>query len=402
MQILEENDTSRSRTQSGIAEEGPLAVIIGAGSLGSALLNLWGRSGWGKWTVIDNDHIKPHNLLRHTAGAPHIGRLKVEAVAHLHALATCGASEIKPLYADATDFANATVTESLTKAQLVIDASTSLAYPRAASRVDAFARHISVFITPDGNAGVLLAEDSKRSISLRTLEAQYYRTLIQQDVGKVHLTSNTSSFRSGSSCRDISLVLPYSKILIQASTLAEQIPHAFASENASIRIWQRDPSLGVVEVHDVPTATERSMKLGGYDLYIDAGAEQLLRSLRSNALPNETGGVLLGYHDFNINAIIVVSGLPSPSDSKANHLSFERGENGVEEAIKKASQRTAGNVVYIGEWHSHPKGHSAAPSNQDAIQLTYLAKHMAEEGLPAVQLIVGEDDIQVFIGKPSE
>jgi integrative and conjugative element protein (TIGR02256 family) len=285
---------------------------------------------------------------------------------------------------------------------LVIDATTSLAYPRAASGVDAFARHISVFITPDGNAGVLLAEDSKRNISLRTLEAQYYRALIQQDMGKVHLTSNTSAFWSGSSCRDISVVLPYSKILGQASALAEQIPQAFASENASIRIWQRDPVRGVVEVHDVITETERSMKLGGYDLYIDAGAKRQLKSLRSNALPNETGGVLLGYYDFNINAIIAVVGLPPPSDSKANHLSFERGENGVIEAVNQASKRTAGNVVYIGEWHSHPPGHSASPSGEDIVQLAYLANHMAEEGLPAVQLIVGENDLQVFIGKPGE
>jgi hypothetical protein len=35
-----------ARRQSGISEEGPAGVLIGAGSLGSALLNLWGRSGW--------------------------------------------------------------------------------------------------------------------------------------------------------------------------------------------------------------------------------------------------------------------------------------------------------------------------------------------------------------------
>ena len=38
-------------------------MLIGAGSLGSALMNLWTRSGWGHWTVLDKDHLKPHNLV---------------------------------------------------------------------------------------------------------------------------------------------------------------------------------------------------------------------------------------------------------------------------------------------------------------------------------------------------
>ncbi len=66
------------------------------------------------------------------------------------------------------------------------------------------------------------------------------------------------------------------------------------------------------------------------------------------------------------------------------------------EAVREASRRTAGIVDYIGEWHSHPKGHSALPSKDDLIQLYHLSQQMADDGLPAVQLIVGEGDIQVL------
>ena len=398
MDVLSRNDAAAARRQSGITDEGPAGVLIGVGSLGSAMLNLWGRSGWGRWTVIDKDHIKPHNLSRHTAYAQHIGEPKATVVAMLHAAAMDGATEITSIHADATNFSQQSVENALTLATLVVDASTTLEYPRAVSAVDALARHISVFITPNGNAAVLLAEDAKREVRLRTLEAQYYRALIQENWGKDHLTSNARSFWSGASCRDISVVMPYSRIMGQASTLAEQIPWAAACEDALIRVWQRDPVRGIVEVHDVPTALERCMKLGNFDLFIDSGVEQQLQLLRTQCLPNETGGVLLGYYDFNIGAAVVVAGLPAPSDSKSSPGSFKRGVTGLAEAVNEASRRTSGIVGYIGEWHSHPPGHSASPSRDDLVQLAYLALGMADDGLPAVQLIVGESSIEICQG----
>jgi hypothetical protein len=398
MGVLKENDGAAARQQSGIVTDGPVGVLIGAGSLGSALLNLWGRSGWGRWSVIDNDHVKPHNLSRHSAYAQHIGETKATVVAGLHAAVMRGATEIVPIVGDASDFTGETIARVFNGAVLVVDASTTLEYPRAASTVDALPRHISVFIAPNGNSAVLLAEDAKRMLRLRTLEAQYYRALTQADWGKEHLSGYTSTFWSGASCRDISVVMPYSRILGHASTLAEQIQVASACEDALIRIWQRDPVRGTIDVHDVSVLPEQRFPLGEFDLFIDYGVEQQLRALRQQGFPVETGGVLLGYYDFNVSAIIVVTGLPAPPDSKASPDYFERGVAGLAETIKEAAARTAGIVGYIGEWHSHPPGHSAFPSGHDLVQLIHLALGMADDGLPAVQLIVGEHDLQILRG----
>jgi len=165
-----------------------------------------------------------------------------------------------------------------------------------------------------------------------------------------------------------------------------------------IRIWQRDAVRGAVQVHDVPVATERCMPLDEFALFIDANVEQQLRDMRTQGFPNETGGVLLGYYDFNIDAVVVVAGLPPPPDSQSSPASFERGVAGLAEAVAEASRRTAGIVGYIGEWHSHPPGHSASPSRDDLVQLVHLALGMADDGLPAVQLIVGEQDLQILQG----
>lgn len=398
MDVLSLNDAAAARRQSGLSDAGPNGVLIGAGSLGSAMLNLWGRSGWGAWTVIDNDHIKPHNLSRHAAYVQHIGQYKAAVAAELHDAAAHGASKVTPICADASDFTNAPVASALNSSALVVDASTTLEYPRAASAADAFARHISAFVTPSGNASVMLVEDTGRAIRLRSLEAQYYRAVIQSDWGADHLTGNGRSFWSGASCRDISMVMPYSLVMGHASTLAEQIQVASASPDASIRVWQRDVARGAVAVHDVQPATERRMQLGEFDLFIDAGAEAQLRDLRASGLPNETGGVLLGYYDFNIKAVVVVTCLTAPPDSTASQGAFKRGIAGLADAVNEASRRTAGIVGYIGEWHSHPRGQAATPSRDDFVQLVHLALGMSDDGLPAVQLIVGEGDMQVLQG----
>jgi integrative and conjugative element protein (TIGR02256 family) len=125
------------------------------------------------------------------------------------------------------------------------------------------------------------------------------------------------------------------------------------------------------------------------DLFIDDAVVEKMRRLRQSHLPNETGGVLLGYHDLNINAIVVVDAMEAPPDSRSSPGSFERGVQGVADAAKEAHRRTAGIVGYIGEWHSHPPGHSANPSGDDFYQLAYLALGMSHDGLAAVSLIVG-------------
>lgn len=396
MDVLYCNSSEAARMQSGIPSQGPSAVLVGAGSLGSAMLNLWGRSGWGRWTVIDKDHIRPHNLSRHIAFTQQIGESKAKVAANLHEFVMAGATSITAIDADATDFTQKSISQALSSAELVIDVSTTLEYPRFTSDRDDFARHMSAFVTPNGESAVLLVEDRERTCRLRTLEAQYYRALIQATWGATHLSGGASSFWSGAGCRDISVVMPYSRILAHASTLAEQIQSTAESGKALIRVWQRDSFLGSVTVHDVSVYPEQCMKLGDFRVFIDLGVEHQLRALRTEGFPNETGGILLGYYDFNIDAVIVVAGLPAPPDSQGTPHSFKRGVAGQIEALQEAAKRTGGMVSYIGDWHSHPPGYSAAPSQDDLIQLAHLALGMADDGLPAVQLIIGECDIQIL------
>ena len=398
MSVLQFPDSASARKQSSVHVEGPRAALVGAGSLGSAMLNLWTRSGWGQWSVIDKDHVKPHNLVRHMAFSQHVGELKCDVVSELCGAATEGAANVTAVKGDACDGGVPAINEALNSGSLVVDASAALEYPRQASFQDALPRHVTVFVTPAGNGAVLMFEDRARAMRLRTLEAQYYRAVIRQAWGERHLEGNLGTYWSGASCRDISVAMPYSRIAVHASTLAEQVMFRAQSDEACIRVWERDPDSGGVSVHDVVPATERRLDFGDLTVFYDDGLAAHLTALRLAALPNETGGVLLGYHDFNVGAIVLVDALPAPSDSHASPGSFERGTSGLVRAVQDASARTAGIVGYVGEWHSHPRGHSAKPSRDDLVQLIELSLGMHGDGLPALQLIVGENDIQVLQG----
>lgn len=298
------------------------------------------------------------------------------------------------------DQANESVGQALKAAELVIDASAALDYPRFSSNLEGVGRHMSVFLTPSGNGAVLIAEDAARAVRLRTLEAQYYRAAIRQPWGEHHLDGNLATFWSGASCRDISVALPYSRITTHAATLAEQVMASSRNTGARIRTWHRDPESGAVAVHDVEPTAERRFELDSMPVFLDEGLIDLLHVAREKALPAETGGVLLGYIDFNVNAIVVVDALSAPPDSEGTMTSFERGVAGLAKSVEEAGRRTAGIVGYVGEWHSHPHGHSASPSKADLIQLAELAIRMHEDGLPVLQLIVGDGgDLRLLQGE---
>lgn len=398
--VLDAPSRTALRTLSATPNQGPVAaVLVGAGALGSELLNLWTRAGWGCWTIIDSDHVKPHNLARHAAFFNQIGQPKASACQALVDLVHGTAGTARAIVADACDRTSEVVGTALSGAGLVVDCSTTVDFPRWTSASAHAARHASVFLTPNGRGSVLLLEDQGRECRLRTLEAQYYRALLNHAWGQHHLDGHLGSFWSGASCRDISYKLPHSSVVAHAATLAEQLIRRHERPQAVIQAWHRDPETGAVEVFDVPVHAPIVQPRGPLTVYLDKGLEDKLRQLRAYRLPEESGGVLLGYHDRNLGEAVIVDVLPPPPDSHHSTVHFERGVEGLLESYSEVQRRTGNVVGYLGEWHSHPPGHNARQSPDDLLQLFKLALGMADDGLPVIQLIVGERDLELYAGE---
>lgn len=389
------------RRASGVSTESAefLGVLAGVGALGSSMAELWSREGWGSWSYIDDDILHAHNIVRHVGKDPHIGCAKVDVMSKIAELNWPTVPKPKAIAAKVNDIDNAEVNDALLDASLFVDATTTLEVPRDLSDRDGTPRMASVFITPSGRDSVLFLEDAERNIRLSSLEAQYYRAILNRDWGEKHLVGHLGAYWVGAGCRDLSGVLSQEVVQLYGAMLARQIRLLSAQPEAQIRVCSMNDESGALAVDIIPVAVSLKCNLGVWNVVWDEGLEKKLRELRAACLPNETGGVVLGYVDQKRKAIQIVDVLPAPSDSEASLTGFTRGVNGVKEAIERASALTANIVSYLGEWHSHPRHTSAAPSAEDAVLLAYLTEILAMDGLPALMVIVGETATSISLGK---
>lgn len=388
-----------ARKASGVSDEGAefQGVLAGVGALGSCMADLWSRTGWGHWTYIDDDILHAHNLVRHTAKDPHLGWAKVDVVADMARLTWPTAQKPTAIAAKVTDLGNDEVKKAIAGTHLLVDATTTLEVPRDLSDRDDSPRMASTFFTPSGRDSVLLLEAASRKIRLHSIEAQYYRALLNSGWGESHLNGHHGVYWVGGGCRDLSGVLSQEVVQLHGSTLARQVRLLTAKPEAQIRVWSLDDETGALTGEVVPVAEPKERKLGEWRVVWDESLAEKLKRLRAESLPNETGGVILGYVDQKRKAIHVVDVLSAPTDSISSQTGFTRGAAGVREAIERAATLTANIVGYLGEWHSHPRHSSATPSATDADLLAYLAETLAMDGLPALMVIVGETDISISL-----
>lgn len=388
------------RRMAGISTEGPRGVLAGFGALGSRIFDLWARSGWGNWTVIDPDHLRPHNLARHSALEGQVGFNKVDAATTLGRLLYPEQPLLVRGIADRADnVACSEVRKALDGSNIVLDVTTELGVPRILAGRNSVRRAFSAFITPSGLGSVLLAEDVARTVRLDRLEAQYYRQVITNNWGAKHLAGDMGHVSTGAGCRDLSAVISGELVALHAANLALIIRVKFAEPDAVMLVWHYETETGALSSHVYDPAMPRMTELGGLKVVWDDGLRSKLRSWREQHFPNETGGVLLGYFDLQMRTVFVVDALPAPADSQEQPGGFIRGIEGLQEAVAEAGRRTTNIVRYIGEWHSHPPKHGADASNDDVVLLAKLATGLQEEGLPALMLIIGEGEERWYGGR---
>lgn len=93
-----------------------------------------------------------------------------------------------------------------------------------------------------------------------------------------------------------------------------------------------------------------------------------------DALPRETGGILLGWREPDA---VVVSEMIEVVDPEASPMSYVRRHAHAEAALQRALEDAAPGdpVGYVGEWHAHPA--PQGPSRQDRRELRALARRTA-------------------------
>ena len=377
-------------------------VAVGLGALGSQIFMNLIRAGYGKWILIDEDFLLPHNFSRHALSGVFTGGPKSRRMAELANHTIDGepiadwivADVLSPLESSET---SQKVKEAFNPAEIILDASASVPVARRlALDINSSARRISVFLNPQGTDVTILAEDSERKITLDSLEMQYYRHLINEKCLKNHLKRNHERIRYATSCRDVSSTIPQDFVALQAAICSRAIHQITSNEQAFMSIWRTDQDQISTQRYSFPVKNSIKCKIGEWTLCTDAGFIDKVHEIRANKLPNETGGVLVGSYDMQRKIVYVVDCLPSPSDSEEWPTLYIRGRRGLHSQIEKVQQVTENQLQYVGEWHSHPSNCGVKPSQDDLKVFEWLSNHMKVDGLPPLMLIVGDPGKYAF------
>jgi hypothetical protein len=368
-------------------------AAIGAGALGSQVSANLIRSGYGEWAIVDKDFVLPHNPARHELPGFTVGTAKADTMAGFANTTIDGPPIAEGIVADILDPGELAgeLKSRLSAAEVILDFSASVAVARHLDRdIDSNARRVSLFLNPRGTDLVLLAEDSNRQVTLTPLEMQYYRTLATESTMQDHLIREEGRLRYARSCRDLSAVIPQDFVALHAAIGSSAIRVTLQSEEPVVAIWQaqKDGTVARLNVAVSPVLWERR---GEWKICFDKLVMERVQRLRSEKLPNETGGVLIGAFDLQRNIVYVVDALSAPQDSTEEPEGFIRGKHGLTETIETMERSTAQQLTYVGEWHSHPVGHGVIPSDKfDRKLFQWLTKEMNKDGLPPLMLIVGD------------
>ena len=151
-----EFDQERAAELAGLRQaDSRKVVMVGAGAIGSQTAMILAREGRFSWTVVDDDRLLPHNLARHSLEFRHLGMPKAPALCEqLDGLRPPSAPAAKAIRCNVLTPGEheAELNEALANADVVIDASASVAAARFLSDHATKACRASTFFDPAGES----------------------------------------------------------------------------------------------------------------------------------------------------------------------------------------------------------------------------------------------------------
>lgn len=324
-------------------------LIVGAGAIGSHVAQLLARSAVGRLRLVDYDSLWPANLIRHAAHpSTEAGELKVHAM--VDSLASYEWTIVEPDTAVLQDPAN--LRQRVEGVDLAIDATGDLAFAELMSRVavQTSTPFVTVALYRGGSlARVRRGAESDRPIAARRGHAHYPEIepapdqleYLGLEAGCMALINNAPPVA-----------------VVRAATLAAEVSidqltgrRGYADEIIEVYRPTEAPfdRIGTVRAEELPIVVG-----------IAEAAQAAMRRAAREALPNETGGVLIGVHIDG--HPVVTDALEIPTRRPAPDcfvIAFGEARRAVEAAA--AADRRVG---YVGEWHSHPTDQGPSPTDR--------------------------------------
>jgi hypothetical protein len=394
-------DRAIARAASGVEQQvgsATTVALIGAGAVGSQVAMTAVRMGIGQWTIVDPDHLMPHNLARHALGSEYVGWAKAEAMTTA-IRDMLGQEAARPFVGRIDD--GLIGGKALEGADMVVDTSASVPVSRWLASVSAHTgRTVSVFMNPSGTELVILKEGALRKPRLDHVEMSYYWWLANDSQLATHLVDGRVGLFPSGGCRTPSLSLPQTNIGILSSVAAKRVLLDATQDHASIEVWKLFET-GTTVSRKIPDSF-REVAIGDWTVAISERVIEGIAAARITAGAMETGGILVGSWDRVRRRAYIVGHYDPPPDSVHSPTGFIRGSVGVYQTLKSVEQRTAQNLTYVGEWHTHPPGYTSRPSHDDRTLLRWIEDVLVFLDVPPLMMIAGRDGLRLLLGESGE
>lgn len=393
---LFELDARTASNLNGAANWNEKIVAIGAGSLGSQIILNLAQAGKSKWCILDGDTLLPHNIARHALDASNLGINKAVAVgeAVFNRLVDAEVTVVPvDLNLESLDPSQQAL---INDASLVCDFTASVPVSRYLAAQDDIPRCIAAFLSPNGRAITILIENSNRTHRLDWLEMIQYREVISRPELRSIYSSPDGKSRYGGACRDVTFQIAQHRVAMWAALGSRILQETMCSSDPAVIVVIETEEGGTQACRIESTPVTRQ-QIAEWLIVTDRTLIDKLAGMRSERLPTETGGILIGAFDMERKVCYLVDALGAPPDSIEMETRFERGLVGLRDEVAKVESLTAGQLTYVGEWHSHPDGCAALPSCEDAVLHQWLVGNMILDGLPGVMMIIGERDWSIVV-----
>lgn len=378
----------------------PKVVLLGCGSLGSKLGLHLGRGGFGNLTFVDNEAMSPHNLARHALVDEMSALLPPNKADHMKAaFANLSHAEVRAVNVDAVSVLTDAVrfTDVVPEdAALILDATASLQVLAAASKSAPLAGHTGriarAALYGQGRCAVLMLEGPGRGARVDDLASLLFEHCRAHPLIRAAIAGNASEptrIFVGDNCRSLTSPMSDAVVSRSAAPMAIQVERWLIDglpPSGQLCIGVADATglgmtwatIAVQSATVIPVAED-----GGWEVRVLPAAAAAIEADACHWGKLETGGALIGRASYECRIITITGLVDAPPDSVRAEDRFILGTSGLVSALRDAHAEALGHLMFIGTWHSHPRG--GPHSGLDRATLRAIAEDAG--GLPAVSLV---------------
>lgn len=341
-------------------------ALLGCGAVGSKIAYHLHRSGICYLDLVDNDRLLPHNICRHALSAYHPGisyKNKAEAMKESLVQMFFGMPHegIVAYNEEALKYLD---DKDLNEVDLLIDATASVHVMRGidSKKLPEKTRIVKVALSEGGDIGVTyINTDNSQLLSdyyMEILRNSLSNDQIYQWIAKEKKNS-MEDVRIGEGCHSNTMRISDDTISAHAAVMSSAIRHLYEGQqqNQIILSFANHDFPGSMQTLVIPVHNYQQFNCENDTEWSVRIPKILLDSIRLKAKianKKETGGYMFGFIDHKRKIIYPLEYF-TPQDSHSTPTEFKLGTSGLKDYKKKISQRSADQLEYIGDWHSHPK-----------------------------------------------